>query len=61
MCYQDDVIFIKYMNDEMFFGYSDDMLAHIIQKMKDNGLNVENQGHPADYVGVNMKKLHDGT
>ena len=25
------------------------------------GLNIEDQGHPADYVGVNIKKLKDGS
>ena len=44
----------------MFFGNSDDMLTHIIQQMKDKGLNIEDQGHSADYVGVNIKKLCDG-
>ena len=29
--------------------------------MKDKGLNIEDQGHPTCYVGVNIKKLHDGT
>jgi hypothetical protein len=24
-------------------------------------LNIEDQGHPADYVGVNIKKLRDGS
>ncbi len=24
------------------------------------GLNIEDQGHPADYVGVSIKRLHDG-
>ena len=28
--------------------------------MKTKGLNIEDQGHPANYVGVNIKKLHDG-
>ena len=25
------------------------------------GLNIEDQGHPADYVGVNINKLRDGS
>ena len=36
---------------------SDDTLTHIIQQMKDKGLNIEDQGHPADYIGVNIKKV----
>ena len=59
--YQDDIIFIVYINDGMFFGNSDDMLTHIIQQVKDKGLSIEDQGHPADYVGVNIKKLCEDT
>ena len=59
--YHDDNIFIIYTNEDMFFGNSDDMLMHIIQYMKNNGLNIEDQGHSADYVGVNIKKLCNGT
>ena len=59
--YHDDIIFIIYVNDGMFFGNSDDTLIHIIQQMKDKGLNIEDQGHPADYVRVNIKKPYDGT
>ena len=25
--------------------------------MKDDGLNIEDQGYPPDYVGINIKKL----
>ena len=59
--YQDDVFFIVYVNDGMLFSNSDDRVTHIIQQMKDKGLNIEDQGHPADYVGINIKKLCDGT
>ena len=59
--YQDDIIFIMYIHDRIFFGNSDDTLTCIIQQMKDKGLNIEDQGHSADYVGVNIKKLHDST
>jgi hypothetical protein len=31
------------------------------QGNQDLGLNKEDQGHPADYVGVNIKKLQDGS
>ena len=29
--------------------------------MTDKGLNIEDQGHPAEHVGVNIKNFHDGT
>ncbi len=36
-------------------------LQEAIKDTQDLGLNIEDQGHPADYVGVNMKKLRDGS
>ena len=59
--YRYDILFIVYVDNGMFFGNSDDAITSIIQQMKDKGLNIEDQGHLADYVGVNIKKLHDFT
>ena len=59
--YHDDIILIVYIKNRMFFSNSNDTPTHIIQQMKDKGLNIEDQGHRADYVGVNIKKLRDGT
>ncbi len=36
-------------------------LQEVIKEIKELGLNIEDQGHPADYVGVNIKKLKDGS
>jgi hypothetical protein len=46
--YRDDVIFIVYVDDGLFFGSDDDTLSLIIKKLRDSGLNIEDQGHPAD-------------
>jgi hypothetical protein len=35
-------------------------LQEVIKEIQNLGLNIEDQGHPADYVGVNIKKLKDG-
>ena len=59
--YRDDIIFIVYVDDGLFFGNDDDTLSLIIKKLRDSGLNIEDQGHPADYVGVNIKRRRDGT
>eukprot|EP00804_Cyclotella_cryptica_P006045 CCRYP_000281-RA/>CCRYP_000281-RA protein AED:0.43 eAED:0.50 QI:0/-1/0/1/-1/1/1/0/92 len=37
------------------------MLSLIIKKLCNSGLNIKDQGHPADYVGVNIRKTGDGT
>eukprot|EP00804_Cyclotella_cryptica_P020467 CCRYP_014430-RA/>CCRYP_014430-RA protein AED:0.47 eAED:0.47 QI:0/0/0/1/1/1/2/0/79 len=49
-----------YVDDGLFFGSDDDTLSIIIKRLRDSGLNIEDQGHPADYVGVNIKRTRDG-
>ncbi len=58
--YQDDVIFIVYVDDGIFLGSSDKQLRGIINKIQNFKLYIEDQGNPVDYVGVNIKKLKDG-
>ncbi len=55
--YWDDVIFIVYVDDKIFLGLLDKQLRGIINKLWNLKLSIEDQGHPADYVGVNIKKL----
>jgi hypothetical protein len=57
----DDIIFMVYVDDGIFLGNKDAQLQQAIKKIQDLGLNIEDQGHPADYVGVSIKKLHDGS
>jgi hypothetical protein len=45
------------VNDGIFLGNDDSKLQDAIKEIQDLGLNIENQGHPADYIGVNIKKL----
>jgi hypothetical protein len=49
--YRGDIIFMVYVDDGIF----------AIREIQESGLNIEDQGHPADYVGVNIKKLKDGS
>ncbi len=57
----DDIIFIAYMDDGIFLGNDDSQLQEVIKEIQYLGLNIEDQGHPAYYVGVNIKKLKDGS
>ena len=50
-----------YMDDGIFLGNYDSKLQDAIKEIQDIGLNIDNQGHPADYVGSNIKKLQDGS
>lgn len=57
--YRDDIIFIVYVDDGL--ENSDDQISYVIKELSDIGLQIEDQGHPANYVGVNNKKLLDGS
>ena len=50
-----------YVDDGIFIGKSDDQLTSIITELQNIGLKIEDQGHPADYVGVAIKRLCDGS
>ncbi len=49
-----------YVDDGIFLGSDDLQLQEVIREIQNLGLNIEDQGHPVDYVGVNIKKLKDG-
>ncbi len=58
--YQDNVIFIVYVDNGNFLGPSDQQLCDIINELRNLKLSIEDQGHPADYVRVSIKKLKNG-
>ncbi len=58
--FRDDIIFMVYVDDGIFLGNNDLKLQDVVKDIQDLGLNIDDQGHPADYVGVNIKKLQDG-
>jgi hypothetical protein len=55
--YRDNVIFIVYVDNGIFLGPLDQQLHDIINELRNLKLSIEDQGHPADYVGVSIKKL----
>jgi hypothetical protein len=59
--YQDDIIFMVYVNDDIFLGKDNSQLKKVIHKIQETRLNIEDQGHPAEYVGINIKKMHNGS
>ncbi len=61
MFFPDYIIFMVYADDGIFLGSNDLQLQDVIKEIQNLGLNIEGQGHPADYVGVNIKKLKDGS
>jgi hypothetical protein len=59
--YRDDVIFMVYVDDGIFLGNNDTQLQDAMKELQGLGLNIKDQGHPADYVRVNISKLQDGS
>jgi hypothetical protein len=51
-----DIIFMVYMDDGIFLGNDVAQLLQAIKEIQGLGLSIEDQGHPADYVGVSIKK-----
>ena len=58
--YRGNTIFIVYVDDGIFIGDSDEQLQSVIAELQGLGLKIEDQGHPADYVRVNIKRLTSG-
>ncbi len=49
-----------YVDDGIILGNDDVQFLQAIKEIQGLGLNIEDQGHPADYVGVSIKKHCDG-
>ncbi len=58
--YRRDTIFIVYVDNGIFIGDNNNQILEIIAQLQGSGLKIEDQGHPADYVGVNIKRLKGG-
>ncbi len=56
----DDIIFMVYVDDGIFLGSNNLQLQEVIKEIQDLGLSIQDQGHQADYVGFNIRKLKDG-
>jgi hypothetical protein len=52
-----DIICMVYVDDGIFLGNDDAQLLQAIKEIQGLGLNIKDQGHPADYVGVSIKNL----
>jgi hypothetical protein len=50
-----------YVDNGIFLGKDDNQLKQVIHEIQGTGLKIEDQGHPADYVGINIKKMCNGS
>ncbi|EJK77403.1 hypothetical protein THAOC_00765, partial [Thalassiosira oceanica] len=58
--YRGTTIFIVYVDDGLVFDTSGKNLDDFIQELRDADLDIEDQGDPNDYVGVNITKDKHG-
>jgi hypothetical protein len=59
--YKGGIIFMVYIDDGFFLGPKNEQLRQAIRDIQNAGLNIEDQGHPADYVEVNIRKTKNGS
>jgi hypothetical protein len=55
--YRGDTIFIVYVDEGIFIGDNDNQIMAIISQLQGLGLKIEYQGHPANYIGVSIKRF----
>jgi hypothetical protein len=55
-----DITIMVYMDDGIFLGNDDAKLLQAIKEIQGLGLNIKDQGHPADYEVVSIKKHRTG-
>ena len=54
------VIFVAYIDDGFFLSPHPHLIDEAIRDLISVGLKIEDQGFPADYVGVNIKRNNGG-
>ena len=59
--YCDNVMFIVYVDDDIFISTSDNAIDKAIQDLKDQKLDLEDQGDIKDYLGVNVTELDNAS
>jgi hypothetical protein len=57
--YHDGIILMVYVDNSIFLGKDNSQLKQVIQEIQGTVLKIKDQGHPADYVDINIKKMHD--
>ena len=54
--YRGNLVFLVYIDDGIFVSLDGTSIYNVIRELQNSKLKPEDQGHPADYVGVNIKK-----
>ena len=54
--YRGNLVFLVYVDDGIFVSFDGTSIDNVIKELQASKLKLEDQGHPSDYVGVNIKK-----
>ena len=61
MFYRGNLVFPLYIDDGIFVSLDGTSIDNPIKELMGSNIKLEDQGHPVDYVGVNIKKQGDGS
>ena len=59
--YRGILVLLVYVNDGIFVSLDGSDIDENIRELQHENLKIEDQGHPTDYVGVNISKLPDNS
>ena len=59
--YRGSLVSLLYVDDGIFVSLDGSDIDETIRELQRENLKIEDQGHPADYVGVNINKLPDNS
>jgi hypothetical protein len=59
--YRGSLVFLLYVDDGIFVSLEGSYIDGTIRELQRENLKIEDQGLPADYVGVNINKLPDNS
>ena len=59
--YCDSLVFLVYADKGIFVSLDGSNIVNTIKEVQRENLKIEDQGHPEDYVGVNIRRLANNT
>ena len=59
--YRVNLLFLVYVDDRIFVSLDGTSIGSAIKELMDSKIKLEDQGNPAEYVGINIKKKRDGS
>ena len=61
MFYRGNIVFLVYVDDGIVVSFDGTSIGSVTKELKESKLKLEDQWHPAEYVGLNIKKQGYGS